>query len=158
MWNLGESHGEETRIYFYMLNSGTASSKPCLQIITDTECVEIVHYLTTPCTIFIADITYHEFNFLPRFCNKYGFCKPEFGSNQRFKPNHMFLIIEYHNFLWMIKLVFGNFFKIWMSVWYIRNKFEHILLIRISWNICSTVVKHLTHVFNMSCNNNPTHE
>ena len=29
----------------------------------------------------------------------------------QFKPKHMFIIIKYHNFLWMIKLVFGMFLK-----------------------------------------------
>ena len=43
--------------------------------------------------------TYHEFKFLSRFRNKYNFCNiPEFGNNQHFKPKHMFIIFEHHNF------------------------------------------------------------
>ena len=75
-----------------------------------------------------------QFNFLSRLCNKFGFCSIQmFKNNQQFKPNHMFIIIEYHNFWWMIKLVFWNVFKIWMSVWYMRNvtkafsKMRHVL-------------------------------
>ena len=42
--------------------------------------------------------TYHEFKFMSRFRNKYGFCNiPAFGNDQQFKPKHMFIIIEYQN-------------------------------------------------------------
>ena len=89
-------------------------------------------FFTKTRTIFIPIhrffiFVHHEFKFLPRFCNKYSFCNIlEFGNNQKFKPKHMFIIAEYHNFWWMIKVVFWNDFKIWMSVWNIRKEFENI--------------------------------
>ena len=60
--------------------------------------------------------TYHKFKFLSRFNNI-----PELESNQQFKSKH----IQYYRisqlFVRMIKFVFWNVFKIWMSVWYMKR-------------------------------------
>ena len=87
--------------------------------------LQLIHHYQKPVNILQFTVLhfrkYHEFKFLLRFCNI-----PEFGNNQQFKPQHMFINIKYQNFLWKIKLVFWNVFKIWMSVRQIWNKFESI--------------------------------
>ena len=40
----------------------------------------------------------------------------EFENNQEYMLKHNFIIIEYHNFWWMIKLGFWNVFQFWKSV------------------------------------------
>ena len=72
---------------------------------------EIVNFLQNPYNFHNNAVlhfrTYHKFKFLTGFRNKYGLVNiPEFGSNQQFKPKHIFIVFKYHNFWWMIKLVF----------------------------------------------------